>query len=46
MIYIATWPMCGIFTRIEEGQPYQCCACRVPYDLAPETPVEDCDGDQ
>ena len=40
MIYVATCPICGIYTRVEDAQPYSCCGCRVPYDLVPETPVE------
>jgi len=40
MIYVATCPSCGIFTRVQEGQRYECCACDVPYVLVPETPVE------
>lgn len=40
MIYIATCPVCGIYTRVGDNQPYTCCGCKVPYLLVPETPVE------
>lgn len=36
MIYVATRPVCGIYTRVEEGQACECCACRVPYVLTPD----------
>ncbi len=41
MIYVATCPECGIYTRVEDNQPYACCGCKVPYTLVPETPVEE-----
>lgn len=43
MIYVATCPECGIFTRVDDNQPYACCGCRVPYTLVPDgepAPVE------
>ncbi len=40
MIFIATCPVCGIYTRVEDDHPYACCGCRVPYVLVPETPAE------
>lgn len=40
MIYTATCPACGIYTRVEDEQSPVCCACKVPYVLVPETPAE------
>lgn len=35
MIYVATCPACGMYTRVEDNQPHVCCGCRVPYVLVP-----------
>lgn len=40
MIYRATCPVCGIYTRVGDDQPYACCGCRVPYVLEPDEPIE------
>lgn len=50
MIWLATCPVCGLFTRITSPEdPHEVCKCGVPYDVvaqeaapepAPETPQE------